>query len=308
MSSELVKSGESLPEFRGLQPRTFSEIMEFADVLSKSTIVPEAYRGQPANILLAMQMGSEVGLSPMQSLTNVYIIDGKPSLSTDAMLAVAKSSVHWDPAGFDVKYEGTGDNRKCIVTVQRKGEKAQRGEFVTSTARAAGKMSNPKSNWSLYPDDMLRARAMGRALKMAFPAEIKGFKSREEAEDSVIETDAVPVRQSLDSRIDATPVAPLATPAPAVVQVVVSEALDDTGLTKEEKLSALDKLAHANAVEKGTEYAEELAALLRYETGKPDKPVFEVASLDYFREGDAKENAKRVKLLYLIYKKACLIS
>ena len=60
-----------MPNLTMLEPKTLTEAIKFSEILSKSGLVPDAYRGKPANVLVAIQWGYEVGLPPMQSLSNI---------------------------------------------------------------------------------------------------------------------------------------------------------------------------------------------------------------------------------------------
>ena len=64
-----------------LQPQTMDEAMKFSEVISKSGLVPKEYQGKPANCLVAIQWGMELGLAPLQALQNIAVINGKPSLN-----------------------------------------------------------------------------------------------------------------------------------------------------------------------------------------------------------------------------------
>jgi hypothetical protein len=75
-----------------LTPTNFVEAMQFAEVLAKSTMVPREYQRQPANILLAVQWGAELGLGPLQAINSIAIINGKPAVYGDAMLALVRGS------------------------------------------------------------------------------------------------------------------------------------------------------------------------------------------------------------------------
>ena len=72
-------------------PTNFTEAVTFAKMLSTSELVPKDYRGKHLNILVAMQLGAEVGLQPMAALQSIAVINGKPSLYGDAALAVVQS-------------------------------------------------------------------------------------------------------------------------------------------------------------------------------------------------------------------------
>ena len=52
----------------GLMPQTFEGAMQFANIISKSSLLPRDYQNNPGNILSAIQYGSEIGLSPFQAM------------------------------------------------------------------------------------------------------------------------------------------------------------------------------------------------------------------------------------------------
>src|SRR3954468_12778978 len=58
-----------------LAPATFGELVKFAEIAARSQFVPANYRGHPEDILLAVQLGHEVGLRPMQALQNISVIN-----------------------------------------------------------------------------------------------------------------------------------------------------------------------------------------------------------------------------------------
>lgn len=54
-----------------LQLTNITELVQFWQIAARSKLVPPEYRGQPESIMLAVQLGSELGLSPMQSIQNI---------------------------------------------------------------------------------------------------------------------------------------------------------------------------------------------------------------------------------------------
>jgi hypothetical protein len=75
-----------------LAPTSFSELVQFAQMAAKSQLVPKEYRNQPEDIMLAVQLGSEVGLRPMQALQNIAVINGRPAVWGDALPGLCKAS------------------------------------------------------------------------------------------------------------------------------------------------------------------------------------------------------------------------
>ena len=81
MSQALVRTGN---KGMSLVPQTLTEATELAGLLAQSTIVPIDFRGKPGDVLVAMMMGGEVGLSPIQSLQNIAVINGRPCIWGDS--------------------------------------------------------------------------------------------------------------------------------------------------------------------------------------------------------------------------------
>ncbi|AKR49480.1 hypothetical protein [Acetobacter pasteurianus] len=61
-----------------LQISTFNELFTFSKMAANSDLMPKDYKGKPENIMIAVQMGSELGLAPMQAIQNIAVINGRP--------------------------------------------------------------------------------------------------------------------------------------------------------------------------------------------------------------------------------------
>ena len=75
-----------------LRPCNFDEAMKLATIIAGSDLAPKDFRGKPDNVLVAIQMGSELGLAPMQAVQNIAVINGRPSVWGDALLAIVQGS------------------------------------------------------------------------------------------------------------------------------------------------------------------------------------------------------------------------
>ncbi|CAI3953563.1 unnamed protein product [Commensalibacter communis] len=162
-------------------PSNFQELIKFAVFAAKTSFVPTIYQNSPETILIAVQMGAELGLAPMQSLQNIAVINGKPSIYGDAMLAVCKAS----PLCEWVKEEIKGDKKEewvAICTVKRRGNPEVISTFSWQDAIDA-KLTGKVGPWTSYPKRMLKMRARGFALRDAFPDLLSGLISQEEAQD-----------------------------------------------------------------------------------------------------------------------------
>lgn len=169
---------------RGLMLRSLDDYWRMATWISESGFAPSNMQ-KPAAILVALQMGAELGLSPMASMQNIAVINGRPSVWGDAQLAIVRASGHFDEEAFDEHYTGEypKEDFTAICIVKRKGSKREViGEFSIADAKRAGLWAK-QGPWSQYPKRMLKWRARGYALRDAFTDLLRGFITVEEAED-----------------------------------------------------------------------------------------------------------------------------
>ncbi len=170
-----------------MNPVSVKEGMELAAWIAKSDLAPRDYKDKPQNVLIAMQMGLEVGLSPMQSIQNIAVINGRPSIWGDSMLALCQN--HRDFESID-ENQSTNDKGVCIV--KRRGMEAQRREFTVDDAKKAG-LWGKQGPWQTSPTRMLKLRARAFALRDTFADALRGLQSAEEQRD-VVETTATVAR------------------------------------------------------------------------------------------------------------------
>ena len=166
---------------RGLALSTMEDAFRFAQMVSKSEFAPKDFRGKPESCLLAIQHGSEIGLSPMQSLQNIACINGRPAIWGDAALAVAMASPVCESVSETI--EGEGEQMVATCTAKRRGyERPTVVRFSVADAKKAG-LWGKTGPWTQYPKRMLQLRARGFALRDAFPDVLKGLVTAEEAQD-----------------------------------------------------------------------------------------------------------------------------
>ena len=131
--------------------------------------------------MLAIQAGAEIGLSPMQALQSIAVVNGRPSVYGDAALAVAKASPVCEYVTETI--EGEGDAMVAVCEAKRRGyPSATVVRFSVADAKKAS-LWGKSGPWSSYPRRMLQMRARGFALRDAFPDVLKGLVTAEEAQD-----------------------------------------------------------------------------------------------------------------------------
>lgn len=159
-----------------LSPQTFDQALTFSQYLADSDMVPKDYKGKPGNCLIAMQWGAEVGLKPLQALQNLAVINGRPALWGDSVIAIVRGSPLCE---YVIE---TDDGQTATCTVKRRGEPEQIRTFSVDDARAAG-LAGKQGPWSQFPKRMRQMRARAFALRDVFPDVLRGLPVAEELQD-----------------------------------------------------------------------------------------------------------------------------
>lgn len=183
MSVTVSRTGTVVPMRPVLVPQTFDQLMTFADMAAQSDLMPKDYRGKPANIMIAVQMGSELGLAPMQALNSIAVINGRPGVWGDGLIGLCRQS----PLCEDIQesFVGEGDAMTAVCVAKRRGASPVTARFSVADAKKAGLWA--KDIWAKYPARMLQNRARGFALRDAFPDLLRGLKTVEELRDTPID-------------------------------------------------------------------------------------------------------------------------
>lgn len=159
-----------------LSPQTFEQALTFSGYLAESDLVPKDFKGKPGNCLIAMQWGAELGLKPLQALQNLAIINGRPALWGDAVIAIVRGSPLCE---YVIE---TDDGHTATCKVKRKGEPEQIRTFGMEDAQKAG-LAGKQGPWAQYPKRMRQMRARAFALRDVFPDILRGMPVAEEVMD-----------------------------------------------------------------------------------------------------------------------------
>jgi len=149
-------------------PRGIAECSDLADRLAKSSLLPDALKNKPQDVMFQIMAGAELGLGPIASIRGIYVIQGKPVLSADLMIALVMGSGHCD---YFVQTEASATS----VTFETKRKSApvvQRITWTWEDAKRAG--LNTKENWRLYPKQMLASRAKAELARLAYSDVLAG--------------------------------------------------------------------------------------------------------------------------------------
>jgi hypothetical protein len=162
------------------EPETATEAWQLARYYGQSKLIPASLR-QTGDIFVTIMAGRDFGWSPMQSMRGIYVVEGKPSLSADAMVAIVKKS------GLCKYFRLVkSDDKEAVYETHREGdpEPVKMG-FTAGEAELAGLLGK-KGPWATYRKRMLRNRAKSILCKEVY--EDIFFGVYEEGEAQEVET------------------------------------------------------------------------------------------------------------------------
>ena len=182
-------------------PETFKQAWYMAEIYSKSGMVPKAYTGNPSAIIVAAQLGAQLGLDSLTSLQSIAVVNGMPTVWGDAQKALVMQSGTLE---FFVEYYTGKFPEKTFMSIciaKRKGtgqdydpkieldDLRKMGLFVNTfsieDAMTAG-LWKKSGTWSTNPKRMLKMRARAFTLRDGWPDVLKGLHSTEEMEGATV--------------------------------------------------------------------------------------------------------------------------
>lgn len=179
-----------------LVPQSLSEAMELAKLIADSDLAPKDYRGKPGNVLIAVQLGREVGLGPMTAIQNIAVINGKPSIYGDAGKAILlRYGLVIEEDDVEViKKTGTA---RCRIT--RHGFPPCERTFSKDAAKTAGLLGK-QGPWTNYPERQMAWRAFWFAARDIASDLLKGLGGAEEIRD-ISERDITPMSSRVPAEL-----------------------------------------------------------------------------------------------------------
>lgn len=171
------------------QPPTSSldlapQAWKLAEKIAATDFVPPALRGKPEAVLACILAGHEAGVSPMQALSKIHIIEGRPAMAAELMRALVLQH------GHELNYEKVSTTSVTAAGRRKGSERWTTVEWTMDDAKRGG--LDGKQNWRKWPRAMLIARATAELCRMIFPDVLAGISHTvEELSDGDISGDLV---------------------------------------------------------------------------------------------------------------------
>jgi ribosome modulation factor len=163
-----------------LVPQSLDEAFRLSQALARGgDMVPKHFQDKPEQIMAAILRGAEIGLAPMQALSNIAVINGRATVFGDALPALMQRAGHQ----LDCVVTGEGDQMQATATLIR-GDTGQTIVRTFSAADAkAAQLWGKAGPWQQYKPRMLSMRARTLACRDGAADALMGLQVAEEVRD-----------------------------------------------------------------------------------------------------------------------------
>lgn len=165
----------------------FELAQRVAKALASSSLVPKEYQGNLSNCLIGLEMAQRIGASPLMVLQNLIVIHGRPTWSSQFLIATFNGCGKYSSIRYEFSGEEGKDDYGCraISTEIATGERLT-GPLVTiALAKKEGWYGRNGSKWVSMPEMMLRYRAAAWFVRTTAPELAMGLQTQEEMLDVI---------------------------------------------------------------------------------------------------------------------------
>lgn len=187
----------------GQTVKQFEVMQRMAKMYTESTIVPDTYKGNIGNCVIALDMAMRMGCNPLMCMQNLYIVHGNPAFSSKFLIATINASGRFSPLRYEFKgEEGTLEyGCRCIAyeSSDKEHKEPLHGDWITiGMADKEGWIKKNGPKWQSMPSQMLRYRAAAFWQRVYCPEISMGLITKEEADDiQDVEYTEIPTKDKL---------------------------------------------------------------------------------------------------------------
>lgn len=156
-----------------------------AKALAASTLIPETYRGNLPNCIIALELAQRIGASPLMVMQNLYIVHGRPAWSSQFLIAGVNQCGRYTALQYEFTGKPNTDDWTCRAFARDKatGERVDGPSVSIKMAKEEGWSTKSGSKWKTLPELMLRYRAATFFARTNAPELTMGLSTQEEAHE-----------------------------------------------------------------------------------------------------------------------------
>lgn len=187
--------------------KLYNQSLAMAQTLSKSEIIPQSYKGKPADCLIAIDIANRLGLSPAIVMQNSQCVRGNFTWKGSACKAMIDGCGRYQKTRYVYVGEEGKDSYGCYLeAIDNDGEIIKGVPVTIAMAKKEGWYNKDGSKWQTMSDLMLKYRAAAFFMRTECASIAMGFLTKEEVEDiygkQTIDNQKASVVDMLDEEIN----------------------------------------------------------------------------------------------------------
>lgn len=177
-------------------PKLMTNSFKMAQMLAGSNLIPQAYQGNTANCLIAIDIANRMNMPPLLVLQNLYIVKGTPAWSGKFCIAAVNGCGKFEPMEFVFNGEQGTPTFGCYAQTIRKsnGKQCVSDNITMQMAKDEGWLDKAGSKWQTMPRQMMMYRSAAFFARVYCPEVLIGLQTVEEVQDVNGYTDEKPTK------------------------------------------------------------------------------------------------------------------
>lgn len=173
---------------------SFALLQRGGALLAASSLVPQEYRGNMPNCVIALNMAQRIGADPLMVMQNLYVVHGRPGWSAQFLIATFNQNGRFTALRYEWLGERGTDTWGCRAWATEKatGERLSGSAITIALAKQEGWVDRAGSKWKTMPEQMLMYRSAAWFIRAYAPEIAMGLHTTDEIDDAVV--DLVPGR------------------------------------------------------------------------------------------------------------------
>lgn len=163
----------------------FELMQRAAKAFAASTLVPQQFQGNVPNCLIALEMSTRIGASPLLVAQNLYIVHGRPGWSAKFLIATFNQCGKFSALRYE--WQGTKGEKqwgcRAWATEKATGERIQSAWITWELVDAEGWNKKSGSKWLTMPEQMFMYRAAAWLVNTHAPEISMGLNTADEMTD-----------------------------------------------------------------------------------------------------------------------------
>lgn len=152
--------------------------MKHAEILSQANMIPDKFKGNPANVLVAQELAQSMGESTWVTMSELYFVGNVPTFSAKYMRTRVRAAKHILRESFDP------ETMTATCTIIRKDDPDFEHTIRWDKAKAEAHGLWGKGHWKKNPELMLKNRAVSECVREACNEVMGGVNYTPEEEES----------------------------------------------------------------------------------------------------------------------------